>query len=336
DGTLPVDGASGLYEWQGSIPHELKPMVFNPEGGVLVSANQPMLPPDTPYPLGADTLASFRADRIRHLLQTLRKSTVDDFARIQSDRYDPSTESVLRYAVALRPQDGASVQAVEMLRGWNGQMTEGAAPAIYQALYGRLIENTFKDELGDELFHSYLDFVELGHPGGLFAVLDDESSPFWDDRATPEAETRERIFVKSLDEAVALLSGLQGANVAEWDWSRLHAVRFDHPLGAKEPLDYLFSRGPVPFGGSTYTIANAVVSLREPFGTTLGTSFRLVADLSDPPASRSTLPTGASGHPLSPHYFDMNPGWLEGRGHELLFERSAVDGALSAKLTLQP
>jgi penicillin amidase len=336
DGTLPVDGASGAFEWQGTIPHELKPMIFNPEGGVLVSANHAMLPPEAPYPLGADTLAAYRADRIRDLLRTIPKPTLDDFQRIQSDRYDRSTEPVLRVAVGLRPSEGNGVQAVEKLRNWNGQMTEGPAPAIYQALYGRLIENTFKDEIGDELFSSYLDFLELGHAGGLYAVLDDEASPFWDDRGTPEVENRERVFLKSLDEAVALLASLQGDDVNAWDWRSLHDVRFVHPMGSEEPLAWLFSRGPVPFGGSTFTLSNAVVSLREPFQTPLGTSFRFLADLSNPDASRSVVPTGASGHPLSPHYFDQNAGWLEGRSHALPFERATIEGILESKLVLQP
>ena len=336
DGTLPVDGATDAYEWQGSIPHELKPMIFNPEDGILVSANHSMLPPETPYPLGADTLASYRADRIRDLLRTTPKSTLDDFARIQGDRYDASTEAVLRIAVGLKPKEGKGVEAIEKLRGWNGQMTDGPAPAIYQALYRRLIENTFKDEIGDELFPSYLDFLELGHSGGLYAVVDDEASPYWDDRGTPDVETRERIFLESLEAAVELLSGRQGDDMNAWDWRRLHEIRFEHPLGAEEPLLWLFSRGPVPFGGSTYTVANAVVSLREPFETPIGTSFRFLADLSNPDLSRSIVPTGASGHPLSPHYFDQNPGWLEGRSHPLLFERATIEGALESKLVLQP
>jgi penicillin G amidase len=336
DGTAPVDGASGAFEWQGSIPHELKPMIFNPDDGMIVSANHAMLAPETPYPLGADTLAPFRANRIRDLLKTIPKSSLDDFARFQADRYDASTEPVLRHIVGLKPTDEKSARAVERLRNWNGQMTSGPAPAIYQALYRRLIENTFKDELGDALFGEYLEFLEIGHPGGLFAVVDDEASPFWDVRGTPAVETRDQIFLKSLDEAVALLSSRQGSDVDGWDWQRLHAVTFQHPLGAKQPLRWLFSRGPVPFGGSTFTVANAVVSLRAPFDTTSGTSFRLLVDLSNPDASRSVVPTGASGHPMSPHYFDENPGWLEGRSHPLRLERSTIESALESKLLLQP
>ena len=336
NGTLPVDGATDAYEWQGSIPHELKPMVFNPEGGILVSANHSMLPPEAPYPLGADTLAPYRANRIGELLRTIPKSTLDDFARIQGDRYDSSTAAVLGIAVGLRPTEGKGVAAIEKLRGWNGQMTDGPAPAIYQALYRRLIENTFKDEIGDELFPSYLDFLEIGHSGGLYAVLDDEASAYWDDRGTPAVENREAIFLKSLGEAAELLSSLEGDDVNAWDWSRLHGIRFEHPMGAEEPLAWLFSRGPVPFGGSTHTVANALVSLRVPFQTPLGTSFRFLADLSNPDVSRSIVPTGASGHPLSPHYFDQNPGWLEGRSHPLPFERATIEGSLESKLILQP
>jgi hypothetical protein len=39
---------------------------------------------------------------------------------------------------------------------------------------------------------------------------------------------------------------------------------------------------------------------------------------------------------LSPHYFDQNPGWLEGQSHALLFERATIEGALESKLVLQP
>ncbi len=167
-------------------------------------------------------------------------------------------------------------------------------------------------------------------------MLDDEASPYWDDRATPAVETRERIFVESLGEAVELLSSRQGDDVNAWDWRTLHAIPFEHPMGKEEPLAWLFSRGPVAFGGSTHTVANAVVSLRSPFATPLGTSFRFLADLSNPDLSRSVIPTGASGHPLSPHYFDQNPGWLQGRSHALPLERTAIEAAPSRKLLLQP
>ena len=330
DGAVPVDGGSGEFEWEGSIPHDLKPMIFNPEEGVIVSANHQMLPSDTPYPLGVDTLADFRARRISDLLQASRSLSLDDFARIQQDRYDVSTEPILRYIVQLRPDDDQLVRALQLLRDWNGRMDGGPAPAIYHAIYRELLTNTFSDELGEAIFADFLEFLELGHPGGLHAVIDDETSPFWDDKATPEIEDRTHIIERSLEGALNDLSARLGSDMTQWDWGQLHGVHFTHPMGREQPLSWLFSRGPIPFGGSTFTVANAIVSLQEPYETTVGTSFRFLADLSDLSRSRTSVPTGASGHPLSPHYFDQNADWVSGQSHTLM------GGAPSGQLILQP
>ena len=330
DGAVPVDGGSGEYEWEGIIPHDLKPMIFNPVEGVIVSANHQMFPNDTPYPLGVDTLADFRARRISDLLQASRSLSLDDFARIQQDRYDVSTEPILRYIVQLRSEEEELMRALQMLRDWNGRMDAGPAPAIYHAVYRELLTNTFSDELGEEIFPDFLAFVELGHPGGLHAIIDDEMSPFWDDKTTPEVENRAHIIQRSLEGALNSLSTRLGSDMAQWDWGQLHGVHFTHPMGQEQPLSWLFSRGPIPFGGSTFTVANAVVSLQDPYDTTVGTSFRFLADLSDLSRSRTSVPTGASGHPLSPHYFDQNAGWASGQSHPLLGEAS------SGRLILQP
>ncbi len=330
DGAVPVDGSSADYDWQGVIPHDLKPMIFNPEQGVIISANHQMLPSETPYPLGVDTLAGFRARRISDLLQASRSHTLDDFARIQQDRYDVSTESILRYMVSLPQSSDEQIRVIEILRNWNGQMDRGPAPAIYHATFREILSNTFADELGDGVFVDYLEFLELGHPGGLHAIIDDATSPFWDDKRTPEVEDRTAIFQKSLDAALAVLAARLGGDTGQWDWGELHGVHFSHPMGREQPLSWLFSRGPIPFGGSTFTVANAVVSLRQPYDTTVGTSFRFLADLSDLSRSRSAVPTGASGHPLSPHYFDQNAAWLSGESHPLM------GAAPSRRLLLQP
>jgi penicillin amidase len=215
-------------------------------------------------------------------------------------------------------------------------MSGGPAAALYQVFYMKLIENTFRDDLGDELFSELLEFLALGFPGGIYAVIEDPSSNWWDDAQTPGVEDRNVIFRRSLAQAVAHLSEVHGTDPQGWDWPNLQGLLFEHPLGRERPLTWLFNRGPVPFGGSAYTLANAAVSLSSPFRVTAGTSFRFIADLNDLNATSAILPTGASGHPLSPHYFDQNEDWLAGGSHPLLFERSRVEAILEGKLTLTP
>ncbi|MFQ5791947.1 MAG: penicillin acylase family protein, partial [Acidobacteriota bacterium] len=244
DGTFPVDGASGAFEWHGSVPHEMKPLLFNPEQGYIVSANHRMVPGDAPYSLGRDQLAPFRAHRIASLLESGGQLEAGDFARIQADQYDSSTESVLRHLVAL-DADPETAPPLALLRSWSGQMGQGPAPAFYQAFYLRLLENTFRDELGAELLHDFLKFLELGFHGGVYAIIDEADSIWWDDRSTSPVETRTDIFRRALSDAVALLKDRQGEDPESWDWGTLHGVFFQHPVGHNHPLDWLFNRGPV-------------------------------------------------------------------------------------------
>ena len=215
-------------------------------------------------------------------------------------------------------------------------MGRGAAPALYQAFYVRLLANTFQDDVGDALYPDFLDFVEMGFPGGIYAIIDDPNSVWWDNRTTPAVEDRKAIFMQSFGEAIALLGARQGQDPSEWDWATVHGVFFEHPLGQAPPLSWIFHRGPSPFGGSTYTIANAMVSLSDPFAAPAGTSLRLVMDVGNWNATSSVVPTGASGHPLSPHYFDQNGDWETGRNHPLLFDRVQIEGALEGRLVLNP
>ncbi len=336
DGSIPVDGGSGELEWQGFIPHEEKPYLLNPEDGYVVSTNHRIAFGETAPSIGVDQLAPFRAQRVASLLAPMDRVAIADFARIQSDRYDSSTEPLLRYLMSLDLDSDDEKEAHSLLRSWNGQMNVGAAPAVYQAFYRELLENTFKDELGEELFRAFLGFVEMGYPGAIHSIVDDPASDWWDDKTTPVIEDRSAIFKQSFAEAVALLEELQGKGPGNWDWGELHAIVFEHPMGKKSPLHWIFNRGPVQFGGSTHTIANARVSLSEPFRVITGTSFRMLVDLGDWNASLASIPTGASGHPLSRHYFDQNQGWLDGTGHPMLFDRDQIEAAMEGKLTLRP
>ncbi len=328
-GAVPVDAASGENEWSGFIQHELKPRIFNPPADLLISANHSMLSKEKQHLFGGDTLADFRSKRIKSLLDRKTTLSLKDLGHIQNDRYDPSSKAILKVALTLKPRNKTESTALRILQNWDGHMNEGPAPLIYYALYIETLKSTFLDELGSEVFDDYLNFVELGYNNGLHAIINNNKSPFWDNISTDEIESRNKIFQQSFSKALGNLAIL-GDDIETLDWVSIHTVEFQHPLGQFQPLHWLFSRGPIGFGGSTATIANSRVSLKTPFKTISGTSFRFLADLSDLNKSRSSIPTGISGHPLSPHYFDQNDLWLKGTTHLLLGQQ------VGRKLILQP
>src|SRR5581483_9996281 len=54
DGTLPVPGWTGEYEWTGYIPFDDLPMAFNPSDHYIVTANNQLVPSEYKYLITKD------------------------------------------------------------------------------------------------------------------------------------------------------------------------------------------------------------------------------------------------------------------------------------------
>ena len=132
-GDIPVDGASGNFEWDGYIPFDELPSVYNPPSGLIVSANQNTFPENFAYPLNGNFAAPFRAQQIARCLPPQRRP------RRTCWRYRKCF--TLSSAISCWPTAGAYQKrnahnpdldgAVELLRGWNGQMDKDlAAPFL--------------------------------------------------------------------------------------------------------------------------------------------------------------------------------------------------------------
>ena len=69
DPRFPVDGSTSDNAWQGFVPFDEMPSVFNPESGYIVTANNSVVGADYPYYLTADWAYGFRAQRIEEMIQ---------------------------------------------------------------------------------------------------------------------------------------------------------------------------------------------------------------------------------------------------------------------------
>jgi penicillin G amidase len=124
---------------------------------------------------------------------------------------------------------------------------------------------------------------------------------------------------------------------AKWNWAEMHAVRFTHPVSsAAYPLRWLFDRGPSQMRGDGTTVMRVSYNRLRPFTAWELPSWRQVLDVGSWDNSQVVLPTGQSGHPLSPHYFDQNEMWRHGDYRPQPFTRVAVDAARTHRLFLLP
>ncbi len=338
-GLVPVPGWTGEYEWQGYIPFDELPSVFNPASHFLVTANNKVVGDDYPYLLAYDFAVGHRAQRITALLENKEVLGAEDFQRIQADTYSIPAEIFTPYVLQIEPEGFLQERALNELRRWDYRCdADSTGAAIFQVFYVKLVENTFGDELGEELLAEYVG-AWTWHHIALEEMIQEGDNLWFDDVTTPEKETRDDIVLRSFADALDYLGNRFGDVPHAWEWGRLHGVTFVHqPLGESgiAPLEMIFNRGPVEVGGSANTVNAASFDPEEPYATTDGVSQRLIVDLSDFDNSLSTHTTGQSGLVFNRHYDDMIHLWQGVEYHPLLWSREMVEQNQEGLLVLEP
>lgn len=315
---FPFPGWLEKGSWTGYIKESEKPSLFNPEEGIIVTANNKIIPDNYPHYVSVDWDVSFRAERIKELLLQRKEHNIDSFKRIQNDVFSKQGELFLNAVKELNEQEEESSQLYENIRGWDLQMASGKEPVLFKAFMNSFLEDVFKDELGDD-FESF-DFLFRRKEAGLLRILTDPQSLWFDIKDTPKVETRNDIIKMSLEKAYNKLSREKG-NPEDWDWMQMHSLHFQHALG-RVALFKPFNRGPFPMSGDAFTVR---ASFSSGYKTTHGASYRQVIDLSDWEKSVCVITSGQSGHFLSPFYDNQIPLWLEGRYHPMLFDSENIE-----------
>lgn len=341
DGTLPVPGWTDEYEWDGFIPGDEMPQVFNPKRGYMITANNQVVPPDGyPYPFSYNYMTSDRAGRIEELIISKEKLTQKDMAGIQMDDFLVRGKRFVDYFVQAykdsSKKDPVLEKMIRYLEEWDFHTgVESVATTIFEELMRQVEINTLKDELGEELFDFYKN-CEITI-ASFNSILEDPASPLFDDINTPEIETRGEILLRSLDDAKRWLTRVLGSDPADWQWGKVHTLTFKHALGVVWPLTKWFNLGPFPHPGSRETVMAAFYfSGDEPYRTFVGPVFRFVIDMADPGNAWVVIDTGESGLPFSSHYNDLNPLWREGKYIKAIVDEKKLSLSMQNTLIVTP
>lgn len=322
DSDVPLDGASGRFEWDGYIPFEQLPSEYNPPGGIVATANQDPFPPGYPYHVGGSYADPYRVNQIRALLEAKPKLTVSDMLAIQKDVYSAYDLFLAKQAVAAAQKIGTGSElvrsAIPVLRKWKGQMEKDqAAPMITE-----LLSNTMRESLASLVLepprkrqeHSAL----LPRPLIIETLL--RSRPAgWVQNNDWDAWVLQKL-------TAALQDGRrrQGTPIASWHWGRILQWKLAHPVGKQLPfVDRFFDIGPVAMSGSGTTVKQTTA--------TLGPSERMVVDFGDLDSSVQNLVAGESGAVASPHYKDQWPAYYVGKSFPMEFDHVDAKEVLHVK-----
>ena len=331
DGTAPVPGWTGEHEWDGFVPYEELPWSEDPPRGYIVAANQRVHDDAYPHLIGRDFRAPHRARRIVELLSQRDRHSVETFARMQLDTVSiAAREAVPRLTDVEGATDGQR-SALALLREWSADLgRDSAAAAVFEAWTSALARSIVEPRTGEETFASYRDRREAFQCRVLPSLLADPSSEWWGDAG------RGAVLLSALDDALAELERLLGADRSAWRWGAIHRARFATPLARLPGLTEVFTAADVELGGDEQTIAQAAVDAQAGYAAAVVPAWRQVIDLADVDRSIGVLPTGQSANPESPHWADQAPLWASGRHHPLPVSRAAVEAAARTSLRMTP
>jgi len=344
DGSIPVPGWSGEYEWIDEVPFDEMPHAFNPERGYILNCNNKVTSDQYPHFLGNVWMNGFRARRLTELIESRPKLSIQDHRDFQMDlKCLPGLELVARLEGI--PDSEPEVRlALKLLRDWDGYLfPESVGGTVYEVARYTLVRELLVPGLGETLTtramgdgcHPLLAKTQefYGHDTTNLLRLLDNPDSWW----VQQAGGREAAIRRGLKKAINWLQENLGPDEAEWQWGKLHRITFSHSMSLRNPFDQVFDRGPFPIGGDTDTPLQTAMMPGDPYeNKAWAPSFRQIVDMGDLTKSQAIHPPGQSGNLASPHYDDLAQSWLAGEYHPMLWTREQVDAEAKDQLILKP
>ena len=310
DGSRPTSWATGEHRWNGYRPADRFPRVVDPESGRLWTANAPVLEGETLAGIGEGGYADgIRARVIRDRLMAIDRATPADMLSVQLDdsalfheRWRTLVLATLTPAVVQGHTARAEFrQLVETT--WNGH----ADPA---SVAYRLVR-TFRATLARQVFNAITAPAKRADPDFDYARTLRSEGPLWQlvtERPVhlldPKFASWDAALVAAVDDAIDELTAGRG-RLSDRSWGEFNRAIVSHPLGGGLPLAGRWLNMPNdPLPGDIY--APRAHSPRA------GPSERMVVSPGREQEGILHMPTGQSGHPLSPHYADQHHAWLAG------------------------
>ncbi|MBN1574495.1 MAG: penicillin acylase family protein [Deltaproteobacteria bacterium] len=310
NGTVPVPGWTGEYDWVGNIPFERLPYDLNPKKGYLGSFNNE--PKKTDYHVTNFYLFE-RATRFEEMAKGIDKMSLDDAHKIQLDSVSVVAERWVPIVVEACSDSEDLKDALALFDGWNfASKKDSPAASLFNSFYYHMMGNTLRDNVGEEVWEEHLSGYYIVYVPDLLMtkIVNDNDNLLYDDIGTEGVtETRNDMVVKSMKDAVTELTESLGANPEKWAWEKVHRMTFKHPMGSG--LSF-FNLKPIPTDGDGYTINAGMWDNKDRYEMVSGGVIRMIVDFSDVERSTIICPPGQSGHFKSPHYDDLAKMWAEG------------------------
>jgi penicillin amidase len=306
DGMTPESWADGTHRWDGFLRAAEFPRIVDPPGGRIWTANAPVVDGAMLAAIGEGGYADgIRARIIRDRLMKVDNATAQEMLSIQLD--DRALFLERWRALLVDELAGSSGPRAEFRNlvdtKWTGRASPGSVGyrlvKEFRLLFVRRVMTwlTAPARAVDPAF----DYTRLLRgEGPVWQILAERPPHLLD----PKYKTWDDTILDTVDAVIAQLTD-GGRSLADRTWGEANSAEIRHPLAGAIPFfgRYLNMPGD-PLPGDVYT----------PRASTprTGPSERMAVSPGRESEGILHVPTGQSGHPLSPHYGDQYRAWLMG------------------------
>ena len=328
-GRAAVDGSSSKYDWQGYVPHDLKPHVIDPARGWIASGNHRAIESFYRIPLGTMTGAgghSVRSWRLYERLAGKERFKPSDVLDIHYDSVNPARREIVRFGYHLRDVQKHKLspdaaRALKHLEPWckAGSKSDltipGAETAASLNTFFRFVATPLAGRYGggESGLARFLTHLGRRITKDPTAVLDKTEIEFIDNALAAAWQASQR---KYRGETV------RWSELARKEVSRRH-------MGWFESLDGFASVDRA--GDLTYPPLTCVDG--GTIRSQAGQSYTQYVPLGDVDAAMSILPPGHSDRAEDPLQTSTMKLWRKGRLHPAPLSRKAV-GAIAASTVM--
>jgi penicillin amidase len=311
------DANAAADQWQGYIPFDDLPHMYDPPSGYVASANQRIVPDEWKQPIYGAYSQGHRGVRLAQALGGRGMMDTKANIRLQNDvkncRAERSCPHILRHLAGDEPL------FVRALAGWNYDYSlTSIAPTLFEAFMALWQREVVGQHMPERL-------LDLTHQqtGLAASLLEDDSIRYFSDGTALHVVAVARRTLEDLRTRL-------GTDEAAWQWGRIHQAHWHHPIS-----EAAFDIGPREVDGGSHTLRNTGGEL-PPHAASSGAEYRIVVDFADPHSFLAVQNIGNSGVPGSPHYCDQFEPWLRGEYHVVHLRREAVEADCESRATIDP
>ena len=328
-GMVPVPG-DGRFDWDGYLPIQAKPNIYNPQGHSIITANENVTAIDYEYPeaLGYSWSDPFRGDRVAEVLHSGRLHTVNSFAELQTDVFSKPAEILVPMLKHISFHEDFD-EYVNQLRNWDLYLRPNSIGAGIYIAWERKIRSMFLDLVATEDEKRIVNSIQFTR---ILEHLTYPTSIFGDQIL----EGRDEFLKTTFQKAIQVLKTELGDDMNQWQYGqeKYKHSRMEHDLSdlvSNETKD-LLNVGPLPRGGNGYTVGSTGGNNQQSSGAT----FKFIVDVANWDHCLAMNSPGQSGNPESPFYKNLFAAWAKDQYFPLFFSREKIEEVTVERLNLIP